>query len=737
MFADVIIGLSIDKLDRSFTYKIPEAFSEKGEELIGVRVIVPFGKGGREVTAYIIRVKEKTEIEESLLKEILRVDESGVPVEKDLIKLAGFIREQFGGTMNEALKTVVQIPKTVERKKRRKILIADREKIETFLPLFEKKGFRAKAGILKAALFHDGFLYEDYIKEKNVSIKVFEGLEAEGFIRIEKEFLYRKPIRTESAVKKDIVLNEEQKEAVRKVTSAFCEKDTKKYLLFGVTGSGKTEVYMEIMEEVIRKGKQVIFLIPEISLTFQMVKRLSMRFGDRISIMNSRMSKGERFDQYLRALEGEIDIIVGPRSALFTPFSNLGLIIVDEEHSDSYKSSLTPRYSAREVAIKRAELAKADIILGSATPSLSAVSLVNSGAFKLLSLTKRPEGVKLPEVEIIDLREELKAGNRSIFSERLRSLMLDRLAKKEQIMLFINRRGYAGFVSCRSCGEVIHCPNCDVSLTFHKPDRLLCHYCGHEKKMPKVCPTCTSPFIKTFGLGTEQVEEQLKNTFPEARVLRMDKDTTGGKHSHEEILKAFGEKEAEILVGTQMIINGHDFPNVTLMGILAADLSLYSNDFRSAERTYQLLVQAAGRAGRGETAGKVVIQTYKPEHYAIEAAACGNYKEFYEREFRFRRLASYPPFVTMMEIHMSGADSTHLFEMACLLKRDLTVFDQKNIEIKEPVWDVVPKINNVYKMIIHIKADRKEKLIRIKEFVEDEGLTEKYKKVSIQFDFPT
>lgn len=737
MYAEVIVGLSVEKLDKAFSYKLPKAWEEEADSLIGQEVVIPFGRGGREIKGFIVGIQEKPNCDEKLVKEILRKSEQSVPVESKLIELAYYMREHFGGTMNEALRTVLQVSNEVERKKIRKIsLVIPKEEARKKLEEFERKKYVAKERILKKAIEGE-FIYEDFIKESNTTLKTFEGLEKEGVIHIKEELFYRKPVEVTGEKREKILLNEEQDSVSEMVKKRHKKGESRSYLLFGITGSGKTEVYIDIMEEVIAKGEQVIFLIPEISLTFQMIERLSARFGERISIMNSRMSKGEKYDQYLRAKEGEIDIIVGPRSALFTPFQNLGLIIVDEEHSESYKSSKTPRYHAREVALKRADIEGADVILGSATPSLETVKMASDKRLTTLTLTKRPEGVCYPKTEIIDLREELVNGNKSIFSRRLKELIEDRLEKKEQIMLFLNRRGYAGFVSCRTCGEPLKCPHCEVSLTFHRPNRLLCHYCGYEQKMPKMCPSCFSPHIKTFGLGTEQAEEIVKNTFPNARVLRMDADTTGGKHGHSTILKAFKEEEADILVGTQMIVKGHDFPKVTLVGILAADLSLFANDYRAAEKTYQLLVQAGGRAGRGNLEGEVIIQTYKPGHYSIVSAATGDYRRFYEIEFRYRRLASYPPERKMLSIICAGKDEKDVERCASLLEEKLLSFQSEEVKINAAVWAIIPKLNDVYRKMIYLKSKEEERLIEIKNFVETEVKREEYKRMNIQFDFLT
>lgn len=735
MYAEVVVGISIDKLDKTFCYRIPENFGNP-DALIGTEVIVPFGRGNRETKAFVVEVKEDTDIDKSLVKDILRKSETGVQIEGKLIKLAYWLKSNYGGTVNEALRSVLQAPRKIERIKERTVsLLKDREEAEDILREFERKKYTVKAKILRRAIESD-FNYERFIKEEKAASSAFNSLTKDGIIEIKEELLYRKPVKTGEKNSDKVELNVEQKGAVDKVVNDYRKGINGRYLLFGITGSGKTEVYMEIMEEVISQGKQVIFLIPEIALSFQMVERLSARFGERISIMNSRMSQGERYDQYLRAKNGDIDIIVGPRSALFTPFNNLGLIIVDEEHEGSYKSSKTPRYHAREVALYRAKEEGAAIILGSATPSLEAVKLASDKEIEVLMLSSRPAGAIPPEIEVADLREELKEGNKSIISRRLSELIKDRLNKGEQIILFINRRGYAGFISCRSCGEAIKCPHCDVSLTFHRPDRLVCHYCGYEEKMPDKCPKCASPYIGTFGLGTEKVEEIVKKDFPTARVLRMDGDTTTGKNGHEAILESFKKGEADILIGTQMIVKGHDFEKVSLVGILAADLSLFLGDFRAAETTYELLVQAAGRAGRGRYRGKVVIQTYNPDHYVIQAAATGNYKDFYSKEIRYRKLGEYPPETHLLAVILFAAKAEEVSKGAEILVGFLTEKKSESFVVNGPVWAAIPKLRDIYRKIIYIKSSDRDELVRLKNLLEDyvkEGSD--FSKVSVQFDF--
>ena len=735
MYAEVVVGISIDKLDRTFCYRIPESFGNP-DALIGTEVIVPFGRGNRETKAVVVEVKEDTDIDKSLLKDILRKSETGVQIEGKLIKLAYWLKSNYGGTVNEALRSVLQAPRKIERIKERTVsLLKGREEAEDILREFERKKYTVKAKILRRAIESD-FNYERFIKEEKAASSAFNSLTKDGIIEIKEELLYRKPVKTGEKNSDKIELNAEQKGAVDKVVDDYRKGIYGRYLLFGITGSGKTEVYMEIMEEVISRGKQVIFLIPEIALSFQMVERLSARFGERISIMNSRMSQGERYDQYLRAKYGDIDIIVGPRSALFTPFNNLGLIIVDEEHEGSYKSSKTPRYHAREVALYRAKEEGAAIILGSATPSLEAVKLASDKEIEVLMLSSRPAGAIPPEIEITDLREELKAGNKSIISRRLSELIKDRLTKGEQTILFINRRGYAGFISCRSCGEAIKCPHCDVSLTFHRPDRLVCHYCGYEEKMPDKCPKCASPYIGTFGLGTEKVEEIVKKDFPNARVLRMDGDTTTGKNGHEAILESFKNGEADILIGTQMIVKGHDFEKVSLVGILAADLSLFLGDFRAAETTYELLVQAAGRAGRGRYRGKVVIQTYNPDHYVIQAAATGNYKDFYSKEIRYRKLGEYPPETHLLAVILFAAKAEEVSRGAENLAGFLTEKKSESFVVNGPVWAAIPKLRDIYRKIIYLKSPDRDELVRLKNLLEDYvKKSSDFSKVSVQFDF--
>ena len=508
-------------------------------------------------------------------------------------------------------------------------------------------------------------------------------------------------------------------------------------LIRGVTGSGKTLVYMELMERVLKEGKQVIVLIPEIALTYQNVERFCARFGTRVTVVNSRMTPSERADQMERARRGEVSIMIGPRSALFAPFPDLGLIVIDEEHETSYKSEVTPRYHARETAVRRAGLEHAHVVMGSATPSVDASYACETGAYALFRMDARYGNAALPSVWIADMREELQMGNRSILSGKLREEIEKRLEKKEQVVLFLNRRGYAGFVSCRACGYVMKCPHCDVSLTAHNNGKLVCHYCGYETPQVHACPSCGSPYIGGFRAGTQQIEQNVKKLFPKARVLRMDGDTTKTKNSYEEILSSFAAGEADILIGTQMIVKGHDFPNVTLVGALAADLSLNAVDYRAGERTFQLLTQAVGRAGRGEKPGMAVIQTYHPEHYSIQTAAEQDYRTFYEKEMDYRRLMGYPPAAELLAIHGAGEDEAHLTQAMEYIRRYLIrIRGNREVQIIGPASEAVSKINDLYRMAVYVRAPQEEVLAELREKLERYiEINKGFRTVYLQFDF--
>ncbi len=739
MYADVIVDISAENLDRTYQYKIPEKLLER--VTIGSRVYIAFGNRKSLIKGYVVGLSEKPKLAVDRIKDIAGMVEGEVSTDDKMIELAAWLKENFGSTMNEALKCVIPVKKKVQKLIKRRIMPAAEEEIlRASHALAVRKGYRAKERLL-AELINEkefGIDYSLVTGKLNISAATIRSLQTEGLIRIEEETVFRDPLKNlqgETGFRQQ--LNESQQSVVDSITEDIRAGRRGDYLIHGVTGSGKTEVYMSVIDEVVRQGKQVIMLIPEIALTYQTVKRFYRRFGDGISIMNSKLSAGERYDQYLRAEEGLTQIVIGPRSAIFTPFERLGLIIIDEEHEASYKSENSPKYSTREVAFRRGEQEGASVILGSATPSLESYSAAMAGRIRLFKLTERAGGAELPKIDVVDLREEMKAGNRSIFSRLLHEQIEDRLNRSEQVMLFLNRRGHSGFVNCRSCGKVVKCPHCDVSLTFHNSGKLLCHYCGYSANMVDRCPSCGSPYIKAFGLGTQKVEEMLHSEFPSAGILRMDADTTRAKESYEEILSAFANNEADILVGTQMIVKGHDFHNVTLVGILLADLSLYSEDFRSAEKTYELLAQAAGRAGRGKRRGSVVIQTYNPEHYAVTYAAANDYESFYEEEIGFRRLMNYPPSWNMLRILILSESEESAGKQALIIKERLQeeCAEKKITKLFGPAPAPVFKINDVYRMLIYIKSADYSALVKIKNNLTDYLSGCSVSGTAVQFDF--
>ena len=739
-YANIIVDISHEKLDKTFQYLIPQELEREIE--LGVLVDIPFGH--RTITGYVVELTDEAEFDVDRMKPIIGVKKDSVPIESQLIALAGWMRKNYGATMNQALKTVIPIKqktKAIERKTL-KLLLSKEEALHT-LALFETKHFTAKARLLRELMQEGELDYSVVTQKLHVPASTVKGLEQQNILSVEISKEYRNPVNHLKTTGYTLTLNKMQQSVVDRITENMDAQIPKTYLLKGVTGSGKTEVYMELIAHTIDMGKQAIVLIPEIALTYQTVMRFYNRFGDRVSIMNSRLSQGERYDQYLRAKNGDIDIMIGPRSALFAPFERLGLIIIDEEHENSYKSETVPRFHARETAIERARMNHASVVLGSATPSIDSYYHAQKGEYELLELTERVQEKPLPSCEVIDLREELRNGNRSILSERLQELMEDRLEKGQQTMLFLNRRGVAGFMSCRACGHVVKCPHCDVSLSQHNNGKMVCHYCGYEETVPNVCPSCGSKYISGFKAGTQKIEEMVKLRFPGARVLRMDFDTTRTKDSYEQILQAFANQEADILIGTQMIVKGHDFPNVTLVGVLAADMSLHVSDFHAAERTFQLLTQAAGRAGRGDEPGDVVIQTYNPEHYAVTLAKAQDYENFYEQEIMYRQFGFYPPVWNLLLVMCTSEQEKLLETMSEKLVRRLqneidtdAVLQKERIQLVGPTDAVIARVNDVYRKVIYIKTKEYNHLVLLKDRLEDYMKDNReFQNVSVQFDF--
>jgi len=711
-YADIIIDISAPKLDRTFQYRMPEKLADRA--VVGAPVLVPFGNARAPRKGYVVGLSDELKVAPEKLRDVLEIPERDLTIEDSLVALAYRIKERYGGSLYDALRTVIpsrqkiaSIPKRVVRRS-----IGAEELAGQLAQLSRRE--TAKARLYRALLETEEIPYELVTGKLKLSGAALTKAQQEGILRVcevESE-------RGESGSGLTVTLNDEQERAARSILDAEKPEVT---VLHGITGSGKTEVYLRVIGEVLKQGKQTIVLIPEIALTYQTVMRFYRCFGDRVAFVHSKMTAGDRYRMRERARKGEISIMIGPRSALFTPFPDLGLIIVDEEHETSYRSEATPRYHAVTVAVMRAGMCGAKVILGSATPSLETYYRCETGEYRLETLTKRAkEGAALPRAEIVDMREELAAHNYSVISRRLRTAVSERLARGEQVMLFLNRRGYAGFVSCRACGETATCPHCDVTLTYHNDGTLRCHYCGYRRPYERVCPSCGSKYYLPFGRsGTQKIEETVVKEFPNARVLRMDADTTKAAEDYETILTDFAEGRGDILIGTQMIVKGHDFPRVTLVGALAADLSLGVSDYTSAERTFDLLAQAAGRAGRDRIPGEVIIQTYRPEHYAVQAAAAADYRAFYETEIRFRRACGYPPIRHMLTVTGAGRreDVTEK-AMDALVAALREVTEEETIAVIGPVPAQLRKRKDLYYRVVYLKHGEIAALVRAKDAAE-------------------
>ena len=733
IYADIIIDISLEALDRVFQYRIPEEMLSKIS--VGSQVMVPFGKGNRLVLGYVIGFSDESDYDLAKMKYIHEIKKDALIVEAQMIRLADWMHQTYGCTRAQALKTVLNVKRQVRggTKKVYRLCIAVSDAQKEFEKLSHMPRFVSRAGVLAVFLNapKDQWISEAQIKKYVPAPEnALKTLIRHGMVEAGEASDYRVPF-ADVSVGNNVVLSPEQKHVV----DSIWMDSRNVHLICGVTGSGKTEIYMELIERTIADGKQAIVLIPEISLTYQNIGRFRRRFGRRVSVMNSKMSEGERYDQYVQAKNGEIDILIGPRSALFAPFGRLGLIIIDEEHDGAYKSDVTPKYHAVDVAKKRMDMCGGKVVLGSATPSIVSYEQARQGIYGIYHLKQRVSGEgRMAVAEIVDLREELKAKNYSVFSRSLMRAMEDRLAKKEQILLFLNRRGYAGFVSCRSCGKVITCPHCDVSLTLHKnmQDSMQCHYCGYHIPAPKTCPECGSKYIGAFGMGTQKVVELLQKRFPSARILRADRDAFQRKNSHFETFQAFARGEADILVGTQMIVKGHDFPNVTLVGVLAADLSMFSGDYLASERTFQLLTQAAGRAGRGRKEGLAIIQTYQPEHYAITSAASQDYECFYRQERLYRKMMSYPPFGAMMVAVCEHEDEMLVMEGAMRLTE---ILKRNSVIVLPPTEAFRSKEKDSYRKVIYIKAKEEHELKLCRDMAQNQiTRDELLKQINIQFD---
>ncbi|AWC33432.1 primosomal protein N' [Bacillus cytotoxicus] len=793
-FASVIVDVPARQTDRPFDYIIPN----KWEDIVqtGMRVVVPFGP--RKLQGFIIDIKDSVDVEIKKLKSLHEILDVTPVLNEELLKLGFWLTEEtlcytisafqvmlptaikatykkllqlhnpnevsaeidhlFQGKdridweevasqpqlyrmvqkeiTNGTVEVIYKVKDKVQKKKQRVVQ-----------PELQEEGLEAAAFELKSKKQQDILYYfmENYhtvplkvlkeelqITDAPIKSLVKKGLLSEKYIEV-----YRNPYDEDDFEKtKPFPLTDEQKQVITPILSAITNETYKSFLLYGVTGSGKTEVYLQSIAAVLEKGKEAIVLVPEIALTPQMVERFKGRFGSQVAVLHSALSVGEKYDEWRKILRKEVKVVVGARSAIFAPFENLGIIIIDEEHEASYKQEDNPRYHARDVAIWRGRYHCCPIVLGSATPTLESFARAKKGVYELLTMEKRMNEQALPTVNIIDMREELRDGNRSMFSRTLYEKIADRLKKKEQMVLFLNRRGHSTFVMCRDCGYVVQCPHCDISLTYHKMNyRLKCHYCSYEEQMPTACPACNSSHIRFFGTGTQKVEEELTKLFPEARVIRMDVDTTSRKGMHEKLLKAFGEEKADILLGTQMIAKGLDFPKVTLVGVLTADTMLHLPDFRASEKTYQLLTQVSGRAGRHDLPGEVVIQTYTPEHYSIELAKGQNYDLFFEQEMQMRRMRQYPPYYYVALVTVSHPELLKAVQVTEKIVGYLRANCSRQTMVLGPVASPIPRIKDRYRYQCMIKYKREPNLKYVLKMVNEHYQAEMQKDLQISIDF--
>lgn len=694
MIIGVLVELSNKNIDRVFDYSVPDCFLDKIK--LGIRVKVPFGK--MELEGFVVEVKDSSDVE---IKDILDVIDDEAILNSELLELGKKMQEDTLATLISCYQ--IMLPKALKAKNGQVI----NKKFDTYYYLNKDIVCYGKLSTSQEKIINL-CMEKEYVLRKelvDISLSSLNTLIKKNILLEKKLEHYRLSYNEKIEPKKE--LTNDQKSVVDEVlanTGYF------PYLLFGVTGSGKTEVYMELIEDALNKGKTSIVLVPEISLTPQMVLRFQKRFGDNIAAIHSALSDGEKYDEWRRIVSGEAKIVIGARSAIFAPLNNIGMIIIDEEHSDSYKQDdSNPRYNAKDIALLRGKYHNCPVIMGSATPSLEVFARAKKGVFKLLELPNRINGKSLPHINIVDMNEMI-SKTKGHFSPVLLEAISARLLKNEQIILLLNRRGYSSFVTCKNCGYTFKCPNCDITLTYHKSSRTLrCHYCGYGTKVYDTCPECHEKSINDLGVGTEKVEEELNKLFPESRILRMDFDTTSRKGMHEKMIKAFKNHEYDILLGTQIVSKGLDFDNVTLVGVINADTSLNIPDFRSSETTFSLLAQVAGRAGRSDKEGEVIIQTFNPEHYAIQYTKKHDYLGFYNREMSIRRELKYPPYYYICYVKISGKDNKYIYEESLKITK---LFHNKliNMIILGPSPCTIFKLNNIYRYGIILKYKKDEDL---------------------------
>lgn len=717
MVIGVLVEISAKMVDKIFEYSVPCDLESKIK--VGIRVSVPFGR--RTLEGFVLEIKDSKSTSKEL-KEIIDVIDSDIILNDELLELGKVMKKNTLATLISCYQ--VMLPKALKAKNNSNINI----KYDTYYRLnseYDKSiKFSDKQKEIIELVKDKPILRKDLVE---ISLSSVNTLIKKNVLIEEKSEHYRINYTKEETIKHK--LTEEQQKVVDEVIS-----NNNTYLLYGVTGSGKTEVYMEIIEHYLNLGKTSIVLVPEISLTPQMIDRFERRFGKKIAAIHSGLSDGEKYDEYRRISRGEASVVIGARSAIFAPLQNIGIIIIDEEHSDSYKQSdPSPRYHARDIAILRSKYHNCSVLLGSATPSLESMARGEKGVYKLLTLLHRVNGKELPAVNIVDMNKEIRKI-KGHFSSLLVENIKDRLEKREQVILLLNRRGYSSFVTCKNCGYTFKCPNCDITLTYHKSsNNLRCHYCGHGEKVFDTCPECKEKSLNSLGVGTQKIEEELKELFPDARILRMDYDTTSKKGMHEKMIEEFKNHEYDILLGTQMVAKGLDFSLVTLVGVINADTSLNIPDFRSSENTFSLLSQVAGRSGRSEKIGSVIIQTFNKEHYAISLTKNHDYMSFYRQEMMIRRSLKYPPYYYLCNIRVSGKDSNYILTEALKIKNSL----ERNLDstiILGPSSSSLFKMNNTYRYNIILKYKKDDKLYLVLSKVLEHYLTNTKVKVDVDFN---
>lgn len=692
MVVGVLVQIASSNVDKIFDYLVPDKYISSIK--IGIRVLVPFGS--QKVEGFVLEIKDSSDVS---LKEIYDIVDQDIVLNEEMLELGRKLKEETLATLISTYQ--VMLPKALKAKAGVNV----NKKFHTYYKLIDKDYVGSSVPQKKIL---EKFLEKDEIAREELVL-----ISSSALSTLVNKNVLLPMVKEDYRVKYEVLdddrkrLTLEQQEVVDKVLEGDYSKP---YLLFGVTGSGKTEVYMHIIEDVLKRGKTAIMLVPEISLTPQMVEQFTNRFGNQVAALHSALSEGEKYDEWRRIARGEANIVIGARSAVFAPLKNIGIIIMDEEHSDSYKQSdKSPRYHARDVAIKRGKYHACPVLLGSATPSLESMARAEKGVYQLLTLKNRVNGKVLPDVFVVDMNRESKNSS-SHLTRQLLEEVNKTIEKGEQVILFLNRRGFSTFVTCKNCGEVIKCPHCDITLTYHKSSHMLrCHYCGYATGLPKVCPSCKNEALNDFGVGTEKIEEELHNLLPNARVLRMDIDTTSRKGAHKNMIKAFRNHEYDILLGTQIVAKGLDFPLVTLVGVINADTSLNIPDFRSSENTFSLLSQVAGRSGRSEKSGKVLIQTFNPDHYAIRYVEHHDYLGFYKEEMKVRRNLGYPPYYYLCYVKISGKDMKLLGNEANKIKRSLER-NLENTKILGPTPLPIFKINNIYRYGIFLKYKKEDKL---------------------------